>query len=271
MAIKMNIEAGTAQAQGEQEEALKAELRRTICAEIERLDALYDVEMVKYIDLTERIRHAREIGAGDDKATQSMERELALAQKTRRNIGDQTSCKRQELRDVDGTTLEEEYELHLAADLKGKAKAKKAPKKMKSVPPAAFKNQQIDLFRDLLANTDKERDGLSNAIDLWDNVPRYALSRGKQDKSRLEGGFLPIAELDFQYKGNPYTAQIRPARIELKNKDGEFTGETAEFYPSAREELVEHALRKLATEQQFGFLDTDNARSGVTFTLHQLR
>ena len=142
---------------------------------------------------------------------------------------------------------------------------------IKTVPPTAFKNQQIDLFRNLLANTDKERDGLSNAIDLWDNVPRYAVTRDKQNKLRLEGGFLPLAELEFQYKGNPYTAQIRPARIELKNKDGELTVETAEFYPSAREELVEHALRKLATEQQLGFLDTTNARSGVTFTLRQLR
>lgn len=152
-----------------------------------------------------------------------------------------------------------------------RAEATKPKKQTKTVPPTAFKNQQIDLFRDLLANTDKEREGLSNAIDLWDNVPRYALSRAKQEKSRLEGGFLPLAELDFQYKGNPYTAQIRPARIELKNKDGELTGETAEFYPSAREELVEHALRKLATEQQLGFLDTTDSRSGVTFTLHQLR
>ena len=253
------------------DDAQKTEQRREIKARIEQLDALYDVEMVKYLDLNRRINRAQKIGAGDDKDTHSMERELALVQKTRRNIGDQSSYARQELRDVDGPTLEEEYELYLAANLSDKAKATKSPKKMKSVPPAAFKNQQIDLFRDLLANTDKEREGLSNAIDLWDNVPRYALSRGKQDKSRLEGGFLPLAELNFQYKGNPYTAQIRPARIELKNKRGELTGETAEFYPSTREELVEHALRKLATEQQFGFLDTDNSRSGVTFTLHQLR
>nr|WP_255457180.1 replication initiator protein A [Polaromonas sp. E19S] len=87
----------------------KIELRREIKAQIDQLDALYDVERVKHLDLYEQVRHAREIGAGNDEATHSMERELALVQKTRRIIGDQTSCKRQELRDVDGPTLEEEY------------------------------------------------------------------------------------------------------------------------------------------------------------------
>ena len=116
------------------DDALKAELRRTISAEIERLDALYDVEMVRYLDLTERITHAQNIGDGNDDATQAMESDLAIVQKTRRTIGDQASCKRQELRDVDGLTLEEEFELHLAAKPKREVKAKKAPKQVKAVP-----------------------------------------------------------------------------------------------------------------------------------------
>lgn len=252
------------------DDALKAELRRTISAEIERLDALYDVEMVRYLDLTERITHAQNIGDGNDDATQAMESDLAIVQKTRRTIGDQASCKRQELRDVDGLTLEEEFELHLAAKPKREVKAKKAPKQVKAVPSTAFKNQQIDLFRGFLVNTDDERDGQSNAIDLWDSVPRYAISRAKQGDLRVEGGFLPIAELVFQYKGKPLTAEIRPARIKTIDKQGNPT--TVEIYPSGREELIEHALRKLASEQQAGFLDAgSDFRSGVTFTLHQLR
>ena len=87
------------------DEALKAELRRTISAEIERLDALYDVEMVKYLDLNERISHAQKIGAGADDATRAMELDLTIAQKNRRTIDDQSSYKRQELRDVDGIAL----------------------------------------------------------------------------------------------------------------------------------------------------------------------
>jgi hypothetical protein len=155
--------------------------------------------------------------------------------------------------------------------LKTEAKKAIATKKARTVPDAAYKNKQIDMFRGFLTNSDQERSALSNAVDLWDSVPRYSLSRPKQDKLRLDGGFLPLAEVDFHYRGRHYTAQIRPARIELKDKEGEPTGQTIEFYPSAREELVEHALRKLATEQQAGFLDTTESRSGVTFTLHQLR
>ncbi|WP_296660071.1 replication initiator protein A [Rhodoferax sp.] len=84
---------------------LKAELRLKIRLEIERLDGLYDAEMLKCIDFERRIEQAK----GVDDATDSMVRELAIVQKTRRDIGDLASMKRQELRDVDGPTLDEEY------------------------------------------------------------------------------------------------------------------------------------------------------------------
>lgn len=153
----------------------------------------------------------------------------------------------------------------------GRARTVPSPKKqMRAVPASAFANQQIDLFRDFLVNTDDEREGQSNAIAFWDSVPRYAISRAKQGELRVEGGFLPIAELVFKYKERTLVAEIRPARIKTTDKHGKPT--TLEIYPSAREELIEHALRKLASEQQAGFLDAgSDFRSGLTFTLHQLR
>src|SRR5262249_24882458 len=69
----------------------------------------------------------------------------------------------------------------------------------------------------------------------------------------------------FQYKGRTYTRVISPARI-TDHREQE-----RDYYPSAGEELVEHALRKLAVEQQVGFFDKPNYRSGVVFTLYQLR
>lgn len=156
-------------------------------------------------------------------------------------------------------------------DKTAKVPKKPARKKDAQLPASAFNNPQIDLFRDFLANPGPERNALSNAIDLWDSVPRYAISRTKQEGMRIPGGFLPLADLDFQYKNQSFTAQIRPARLEERDKNGTLTGKTVEYYPSGREELVEHALRKLATEQISGFLDQANFRSGVTFTLHQLR
>ena len=56
-----------------------------------------------------------------------------------------------------------------------------------------------------------------------------------------------------------------PARVE------DLDGVTREYYASANEELVEDALRKIATEQQSGYFDKRNYRSGVVFTLYALR
>jgi hypothetical protein len=253
------------------DEALKAELLLEVNGRLAELNASHR----ELVNNSHALRNLL-VGLGNSDTAKKFDLQMQFnaAQEEQQKIEARIASERAMLAKVNliGTKGTLNSGAQLGQEIAGGAlKAQVSKKQMKALPATAFKNRQIDLFRDLLANSDRERDALSNAIDLWDNVPRYAMSRSKQDKLRLEGGFLPLAELNFQYKGNPYTAQIRPARIETKNKDGELTGKTAEFYPSAREELVEHALRKLATEQQLGFLDTDTCRSGVTFTLHQLR
>ena len=136
-------------------------------------------------------------------------------------------------------------------------------KQQKKPPPqkTAFQGRQLDLFQDFLCNTPAEQERLSNTIELWDAVPKYHINRRRQGKLRKEG-FLPTAEKNFVFRGKEMTVKIRPARITVDNKD-------KEFYPAAREELVEDALRKLACQPGRGYLDND--RSGVMFTLHQLR
>jgi hypothetical protein len=148
-------------------------------------------------------------------------------------------------------------------------KRKSRRKEVKPIPERAFENVQLSLFQHFLANSE-EQDDFSNAIDFWDNVPRYAVSRQKMNELRLEGGFLPLRTVEFHYRGQAYSAQIHPARMVTKNDAGKATG-TVEFYPSAREELIEHALRKLAADQQAGFFDKVDYRSGLRFTLYQLR
>ena len=148
---------------------------------------------------------------------------------------------------------------------------KKQRKKDKPVPADAFNNQQLSIFQEFLANTSDEKRRLGNAFDLWDSVPRYSISRKRQEELRLAGGFLPISIISFKYRSNEMRVHIRPARIELRYKDGERTTETIEYYPAAREELIEHALRRIAVEQQSGFYDKSDFRSGCRFTLHQLR
>ena len=128
-----------------------------------------------------------------------------------------------------------------------------------------FENRQLNLFQTFLANTDDERDRLSNTIDLWDSVPRYSISRQEMSKARIEGKFLDHHEASFQHRGRSYTRTIFPARVK------DFDGKHKDFYPSASEELVEDALRKLAIDQQAGYFDKPSYRSGVVFTLHMLR
>ena len=82
---------------------------------------------------------------------------------------------------------------------------------------------------------------------------------------RTPEGFLEVLEIPFHYRQQQLTALIYPARV--RGADGHRVC----YYPSAREELIEHALRKLATEQQAGFFDRLDYRSGVRFSLHRLR
>ncbi len=135
-------------------------------------------------------------------------------------------------------------------------------------PPEAFKSKQLDLFRNFLCNNDSERGGLSNALFLWDSIPRYAVSRQQMDKIRKEKGFLDLRLVEFNYQQQPVKITIQAARV-LDKK----TNKTKDYYPSANEELIEDALRKMAVEQSNGFLanTSGGARSGVVFTLHALR
>lgn len=130
---------------------------------------------------------------------------------------------------------------------------------------SGFENRQLNLFQTFLSNTEEEQSQLSNAVDLWDSVPRYSVSRQAMTKTRIEGQFLKKHTTTFHHKGNVYTRVIYPARIT------DHDGHERDYYPSATEELVEHALRKIAIEQQAGYFDKPNYRSGVVFTLYQLR
>lgn len=144
-------------------------------------------------------------------------------------------------------------------------KETKGSEVLRSLPEAAFQNPQLGLFQGLLANTDEQRDKLSNAIDLWDSIPRYSVSRQAMTKARVAGQFLQKHEAEFQYRGQTYVRTIHPAGVV------DLDGQDRDYYPSSTEELVEDALRKIATEQRAGYFDRTEPRSGVTFTLYKLR
>src|SRR3954454_24022265 len=137
-----------------------------------------------------------------------------------------------------------------------------APDARREPTTPEFENHQLNLFQTFLCNRAEERERLSNAIDLWDSIPRYSVSRQLMTKERIQGRFLEKDTATFQYRGRTYTRTIYPARVT------DLDGEERDVYPSATEELVEDALRKLAIEQNAGYFDRPNYRSGVVFSLY---
>ncbi len=133
-----------------------------------------------------------------------------------------------------------------------------------NLPAGIFSTDQLDLFQTFLCNAG-EKDKLSNAIDLWDSVPRYSISQLEMNKRRTADGFLGLLEIKFKYRGLDFRAVIQPARI----RDAD--GQALDYYPSANEELVEDILRKIAAERLSGFHDTENAKVGVYFSLYQIQ
>jgi hypothetical protein len=129
----------------------------------------------------------------------------------------------------------------------------------------AFQSRQIDIFQTFLCNTDDERDHLSNTIELWDSLPKYSISKLEMTKRRTPDGFLKLLTVNFRYKGQSLSIVIQPAKI--LDEDGV----ERDYYPSASEELIEDALRKIASERQHGFFEENIFESGVVFTIYQLR
>lgn len=113
---------------------------------------------------------------------------------------------------------------------------------------------QLELF-ELLDPSEKD---YSNTIELYDFIPKYVWGKTK----RIQGKFLDPIEREFNCRGQGYQVRIAPARI--KDSDGI----SRDYFPGKREELVEDALRKIATAGQGVFLDDE---AGVTFTLYQLQ
>jgi len=141
------------------------------------------------------------------------------------------------------------------------------PTKGKAVPTDVRPSQQYDLFTKFLGKASD----LSNTIELWDIIPKYAVSARKQVALRDDKGRLPVYRQQFVYRptgrsGNPIEAEIRlqPASVEIDGVD-------RDCYPSANEELLEEVLRKLFSDQAYGMHEARSLESWVTFTLYAVR
>lgn len=141
----------------------------------------------------------------------------------------------------------------------------------KPIPETAFCGLQLRLFQDRMANSDEERNELSNSIHMWDSVPKYSVSLKTQNGLRSKSGHLNTWKYAFNYSEKRMHVTIYPARIDVMDNFGKLIEK--EYYPSANEQLVEEVLRKFAADQPFGYLEEHptESRSGVVFTLYMLR
>jgi hypothetical protein len=139
----------------------------------------------------------------------------------------------------------------------------------KKQPPAVEQqSQQYDLFATFFGDTTE----LSNTIELWDSIPKYAVSVRRQNALRSPEERLPVHEYRFVYATrhngqrieSTCRVAIQPAAI--KTDDG-----YVDFYPSTDEELVEEVIRKIFADQNFGIHDPSHTESWVRFSVQMIR
>jgi hypothetical protein len=128
---------------------------------------------------------------------------------------------------------------------------------------AKLQPAQLSLFQTFLP----EKDKYSNTIEFYDAIPKYYTNK-RQMAAMREGPagreiYLPTLEREFKHHDTLYSLKIKPARAEDRH------GNEVEFYPSEQEELLEEALRKIASDRLNGLYLGNSA--GVQFTMYELR
>jgi hypothetical protein len=109
----------------------------------------------------------------------------------------------------------------------------------------------------------EEDDGqkYSHTIELYDAIPKYFWGKQPRDAN----GYLPTLNREFKHRDVSYTVEVLPARITKKIKGKQVE---QEYYPGAKEEIIEDALRKIATESRAERVDN---QYGLRFSLRELK
>ncbi len=150
--------------------------------------------------------------------------------------------------------------------------SKNLPAKPRTLPQSAQSDEQLSMFQNFYGDSKD----LSNTIELWDAIPKYAVDGRLQGSMRDEKGNLPLYEQEFVYKPTYATrtdsmrCKITIQPVKIKNKDGSST----DYYPSTDEELVEEVLKKIFSDPTFGNLaqhDAAQKKSKVWFSLNMVQ
>jgi hypothetical protein len=143
------------------------------------------------------------------------------------------------------------------------------PEPRRSPPIRVESNMQYDLFTTFFG---KNKRALSNTIELWDAIPKYAVSPRLQNVHRDNNGRLPVHSQEFEYRPSHRDTpaitcrlKVQPAAIEIE------PGRFVDFYPSTDEELIEEILKKIFSDQQYGVHSVAGNESWVRFTLYMIQ
>jgi hypothetical protein len=135
-------------------------------------------------------------------------------------------------------------------------------KQMKKPPKDPIKSLQLDLFSQFVTNDQSQ---VSNTIELWERIPKYFFTAKQVEKLRTIDGLAKPYEWAYTENGNEYTVSIQPALI--KQKDGKYKA----FFPGVTEELIEEALKKIFSDQQYAIHDPEKTESWIKFTLGMIQ
>ncbi len=131
----------------------------------------------------------------------------------------------------------------------------------KKPPSNPVKCIQLELFSSFVTN---DKDTVSNTVDFWECIPKYFFTPHQVEKLRTKDGFAKPYEWNYLCNDIPCSVEIQPAMI--KQEDGGYKA----FFPGVTEELVEEALKKILTDQQYGIHDPDNTETWVKFSLSMI-
>ena len=130
----------------------------------------------------------------------------------------------------------------------------------KTPPKTPITSVQFDLFRHFVTNDKSE---VSNTVEVWERIPKYFFTAKQIKKLKPEKGQPDPYEWNYKEGGYQYTVIIQPALIKV---NGVYTA----YFPNITEELVEEALKKILTDQQYGTHDSQNMETWVRFSLSMI-
>lgn len=137
-------------------------------------------------------------------------------------------------------------------------KQQKSPERKKTPPDSPIESVQFNLFGQFITNNKRE---VSNALEVWETIPKYFFTAKQMENLRTADGLASFYKYEYEHNHVPCAVKIQPALIEQEN------GKAKAFFPSVTEELVEEAIKKIFTDQQYGIHDPDKTESWVKFSL----